>query len=279
MSETWRLLPDLYADGQTQMATDEALLLGGFPYPTLRFYRFSPPALTYGYHQSADEIDQQACALQHWDAVRRPTGGRAVLHLEDLTYAVLLPEGSPWAEGSIGTVFGRIAAALAEGLKRIGVKAQLATPRDRSVDPAASSAHRQKEAACFDAPGAYEVEVSGRKLVGSAQVRREGRILQHGTLPLLDITAETAQVLYPNDPDRKARTHQALLAGSTSVAQAAGRFVRYPALRAALLEGFMEAFGGPPTFTMYTSQELRLQATLRAKRTGNEAKEKILTRA
>ena len=186
-TSTWRLIlgagsvaarePDPLA-GARNMAVDQALFESvrrGGP-PVLRFYRWAPACLSFGRNQPARGIyDPARAAALGFDLVRRPTGGLAVLHAEELTYAAILPVG-PGA-GPRKT-YCQINRALAAGLSALGVPAELAGP------PPLDESGLAGERPCFDRPAAGEVVAAGRKLVGSAQ-RVEGRtILQHGSILL-----------------------------------------------------------------------------------------------
>lgn len=172
----WRLVDDLDADldAAGQMAADLALLdavAAGVP-PALRLYRWHPPALSLGRFQPETDVDRAACARFGVEVVRRPTGGRALLHGADLTYAVALPEPAG-AAGSVDAVYRRLAAALIAGLARVGV--------------AAAVAHHEglAGAVCMATQQGADLRVGDRKVCGSAQVRRRGAVLQHGSV-LLD---------------------------------------------------------------------------------------------
>jgi lipoate-protein ligase A len=165
------------------MAIDEAILIGvggGHSPPTLRFYGWKPAALSIGYFQKAeDEVDLHELRRRGLGFVRRPTGGRAVLHDNELTYSVIVPESHPGMPASVGDACRLLNRGLACGLRRLGIDARPAGLPDggkRPVSPAAS-------AACFDSPSSYELVAGGRKIAGSAQMRQRGAILQHGSVP------------------------------------------------------------------------------------------------
>jgi lipoate-protein ligase A len=156
------------------MAADVALLAdvaGGAP-PALRIYRWSSPALSLGHFQPLDDVDVAACGRHRVDVVRRPTGGRGLLHGADLTYAVVIrrPEGP---DGGVDAVYRRLAGGLIAGLARLGVDAAIAR-HDGPAGPV-----------CFAGQQGADLRVGERKLCGSAQVRRHGAVLQHGSI-LLD---------------------------------------------------------------------------------------------
>jgi lipoate-protein ligase A len=179
MSETsWRLMVDGPAAGVWNMAVDEALLdgVGARTAPaTLRFYRWSPACLSLGYFQALDVVDQVACRVMGVDIVRRPTGGRAILHDAELTYSITLPAAVLGHKAGILPSYHRISRALQAGLRTLGV---LTTMAPESAAPTAA----EHGAACFDRPSAHEILLDGKKLIGSAQVRRGSAILQHGSI-------------------------------------------------------------------------------------------------
>ncbi|PSB22992.1 biotin--protein ligase [filamentous cyanobacterium CCP2] len=176
MTNPWRYIPPIQAAGQIQMAIDVWLLeqhRQGLHPPTLRFYTWSPPAISLGYHQR-----QYPEAWKHliWqeqpiDLVRRPSGGRAVLHQGDLTYAVIT---SGLGENRM-QAYQAICEFLLQGWQAIGVSLRYGEARRGYI-------HNPN---CFGtATGADLVMVDGTKLIGSAQLRRDGTILQHGSMQL-----------------------------------------------------------------------------------------------
>ncbi len=192
----WRLIYDSPMTGAANMAVDEAILNAvsqGRSAPTLRLYGWQPPCLSLGYGQRADEVDHQRLAALGWAIVRRPTGGRAILHTDELTYSVSLPVDHPLAARGVIESYRQISAALLVALRALGA--------DSSAEPHPSSP--DAGAVCFEEPSHYEITVKGRKLVGSAQVRRKDGILQHGTLPLYGDLARICDVLrYESDAAR-----------------------------------------------------------------------------
>ena len=176
-SDSWRLLVDAAAGGAWNMAVDEVLLDGvaaGTTPPTLRFYQWMPPCLSLGYFQPFDVVDVDGCRALGIEVVRRPTGGRAILHDRELTYSVALPASLLGHDGGVLPSYYRLSLALQDGLSGLGVPATLA--------PESVGSSGQHGPVCFDRPSAHEILLNGRKLVGSAQMRRGGGLLQHGSI-------------------------------------------------------------------------------------------------
>lgn len=175
--EFWRYLPPQTADGFTQMAIDESLLRISRS-PVVRFYTWQPWAISLGYHQSADVLDLPAIEAAGIDVVRRPTGGRAVLHARELTYAVIVPASGAPAPPTGNTVYRLISTAIGAGLSRLGIPVDAEKP----TTPAARNYMRSP--LCFASRMRSEIAVTGKKLVGSAQRRFAEGILQHGSILL-----------------------------------------------------------------------------------------------
>ena len=233
----WRLVNGGCQDGATNMAADEAILLGVAQHhslPTLRFYGWTPPCVSIGYAQSLrTEIDLDACCTRGYGWVRRPTGGRAVLHADELTYSVIAPLGEPRVKGDIVTSYRRISMGLLAGLRLLGCEAVQADQRREAARGAES-------AACFEVPSHYEVMALGRKLMGSAQVRRRGVVLQHGALPLTGDVGRLAHVLaVPGD--QRAQIRERLRRRAIALDEALRRPVTFSEVAEALARGFAEA--------------------------------------
>jgi biotin synthase len=234
---TWRLLETGFARGAWNMAVDEALLEAvgrGQSPPTLRFYGWDPPALSLGYFQDRErEVDLSGCAAQGFDCVRRPTGGRAVLHAAEVTYAVVVPEDQPGFAGSVSEAYRAIGEGLVAGIRRLGVPAEMAPAERRGGE---------RSAACFDAPSFYELTVEGRKLVGSAQVRRHGALLQHGAILLRFDPDQLLRCLALPEGSGGERLRRGLVAHVVCLEQALGREPSLAEVVAAVAAGMAEAF-------------------------------------
>jgi lipoate-protein ligase A len=231
---TWRLLDTGWNDGPANMAIDEAILLGvsaGLSPPTLRFYGWQPPCVSVGYAQSLrDQVDLEACRRLGYSWVRRPTGGRAILHVDELTYSVVAPLDEPRVKGDILTSYRRLSAGLIAGLRLLGCEATQASQ-------AAERRSADRSAACFDVPSPYEVMADGRKLVGSAQARRRRVVLQHGTLPLEGDVTRICRVLALSDGERSLQA-DILRRRAVTLKEALGRSVTFGEAAEALARGF-----------------------------------------
>jgi lipoate-protein ligase A len=160
------------------MAVDEAILLslaGGEAWPTLRFFAWVPPCLSLGYAQPLADADLERLGALGWGLVRRPTGGRAILHTDELTYSVVVPMGEPRVAGGVVESYQRLSAGLLRGLEFMG----LAARADREY---VLPGREAKGPVCFETSSNYEITVAEKKLLGSAQTRKQGIILQHGAL-------------------------------------------------------------------------------------------------
>jgi lipoate-protein ligase A len=183
----WRLLATPPLGAADNMACDEVLLrrAADTGEGVLRVYGWREPALSLGRNQPArDEYDRVALAERGISVVRRLTGGRAVLHHRDVTYSVSAPDSFG---ASLGEAYQRINAILLDGLRALGVDAALAAPRGRAPIPST--------APCFDEPTAGELVLGDRKLVGSAQFRDGGALLQHGSILIDDAQGLVASCL------------------------------------------------------------------------------------
>lgn len=242
--DTWRLLLTPPARGAWNMAVDEAILESvgrAASLPTLRLYAWHPPCLSLGYAQPFSDIDRPRLLARGWDLVRRPTGGRAILHSDELTYSVVARPDEPRLAGTLLESYNRLAQALLAALQSLGLPVEI---QEHAALPAAHLCLRHwrrqnTNPVCFEVPSTYEITVGGKKLVGSAQARRKEGVLQHGSLPLSGDLTRILQVLaFPNEAARL-RAAERLLAHATTVESALGRPVSW----AEAAQAFISAFG------------------------------------
>jgi lipoyl(octanoyl) transferase len=246
----WRLLVEREPrTGAWNMALDEAIMdavaEGRVP-PTLRFYQWAPPCLSLGKRQPLDGVDLAACQADGVDVVRRPTGGFAILHTDELTYSIATSPDDPRAEGAILDAYRSLSHGLLAGLHRLGVPARM-----NPVHPGASAS-----AACFESPSAYEIVVGERKLIGSAQTRPHGRVLQHGSLPLYGDIGRVARYLTFATEGERAALAAHLRARAVPLGNALGRPIDYDEAAAALRAGFARALNLTLEESTLTREEL-----------------------
>ncbi|GIV84166.1 MAG: octanoyltransferase LipM [Candidatus Roseilinea sp.] len=254
----FRLIYDGAHDGATNMARDEAIsrvVSAGRQPPTLRLYGWQPPAISLGQSQRIDSVDEARCQTDGVDIVRRPTGGLAILHADELTYSISLPITHPIAEGDLMTSYRRIAEAIMGALRLLGVPdvgANRVAKEDKAKGPV-----------CFEAPSDYEVVGAGRKLVGSAQWRRVDGVLQHGSLPLRGDIARICAYLRDAPSPAQVRAHAATLQ------DVLGRPVSWDAAAEAYRRAFAEALDIRFAVGVLTAEELRCAEALRATKYAN----------
>lgn len=239
----WRIINSGINGAATNMAIDEAILLahsaGQVP-PTLRFYGWKPAAVSLGYFQRAmSEIDIDRCKERNIDVIRRLTGGRAVLHDAELTYSIVVREDDPLIPPTITASYRYFSNGLLAGLAALGIQAKMTVP-------VAAYGQRKKHpasAACFDAPSHYEVTVAGKKLIGSAQVRKNGVILQHGSVLLRFSAEQFVDLLRLPSLEKREETTQMLKGRATSIEEALGRTVSWQEVYQPMPEAFASALG------------------------------------
>ena len=241
---TWRLLLDGPARAAWNMAADETLLLrhaaGQCP-PTLRFYSWSPPAVSLGYFQRMEaEIDLDSCRRQGIDIVRRLTGGRAVLHDSEVTYSLVVRENEPYLPCGVEASYLFFSRGIVAGLAHLGIKAQIQAP---AAQGAFAGRGRFHSAACFDAPSHYELTVEGRKLVGSAQVRKEGVLLQHGSILLNFQPASVAKIMRVASDTIRERLLEELSQRATGLSDVAKKTFDFSTVAAVVASGIGEQCG------------------------------------
>jgi lipoate-protein ligase A len=229
---SWRLLVTGPADGPTNMATDEVLWRGrraGTSPPTVRFFAWAPPTVSLGYGQPLErELDQDLCRALGIGLVRRPTGGSAIYHdgpEREVTYSVTATNDDVGVGVDLLASYRWIARALARGLRALGASVEI-VERRREYGPV--------PAFCFARTGTYELEIDGRKVVGSAQ-RRHGRsFLQHGSI-LLGIDAARVAAIFPATADPSAAV--------ATLERALGRRPGWDECMTALAAGFEDEHG------------------------------------
>lgn len=261
--DKWRLITNKKGNGYYNMAVDEAIMNFHSQMkvpPTLRFYSWNPPALSLGYFQKVKkEVDYQKCSEQGINLVRRLTGGRAILHNQELTYSIILREDYNLLSDSIEKSYQQISRGLVEGLQSLGVPAELKAVERGKKAPLGHSA------ACFDAPSWYEVILDNKKLIGSAQRRKKGVILQHGSLPLEIDAKKIFELLYYNSENERKRARRIFESKSTSLKKAGYNFL-YSELEKAMILGLSHSLEIEVEKGSLTKSEKKLAQKLAAEK-------------
>jgi len=233
--DRWRFIDSGPRTGAENMALDEAMLeahLAGDTSPTLRVYTWSPPAVSLGRFQRVeDSVDLEACRSLGIDVVRRPTGGRAILHTEEeVTFSLVV---SRERLGTLGVMdsYRALARGIVAALQRLGLAARLVERAQRAASPTMA-----RDPACFAVKARCDIVAGSAKLVGSAQVQRDGLtgqgvLLQQNSLPLRIRPEHWREVFL-----RSGEKPEAM-----GLWDAAGREISYPEVAEALRAGFAEA--------------------------------------
>jgi len=223
------------------MQYDESLALGLLTSggsSTVRVFGWRPWAISLGHHQNLDDIDIPKCAQDGIDVVRRPTGGRAILHAEELTYTVVMRTG----RRSVLDVYNEISKALLLGLRLFGVQAEL----QKSQLPMRRIYGQASSIPCFSSSARYEIEWGGRKLVGSAQHRYtngdESVVLQHGSILCGPAHLRLSEYI-KMDSLRRENTRSDLKKKTVCLEEIIGRQVDLDSLSECIRRGFELAWG------------------------------------
>jgi lipoate-protein ligase A len=239
--EIWRFIDTDNGSASFNMALDEALLewnsQGKIP-PVIRFYGWNPATLSIGYFQKAEkEINLAEVKKQGLGFVRRPTGGRAVLHEHELTYSVIVSEEHPKMPKTVTEAYRVISEGILKGFHNLGLEAYFSVP---ITDEDRESLKSPQSSVCFDASSWYELVVEGRKVAGSAQTRQKGVILQHGSI-LLDLDEDKLFSLFKFSNDRvKERMRKAFTSKAVAINDISSQKVSIDQARQAFKSGFEE---------------------------------------
>lgn len=234
----WRLLITPPARGAWNMALDEAILehIGrGASLPTLRLYAWDPACLSLGHAQPFADVDTTRLQERGWEVVRRLTGGRAILHTDEITYSVIAPNDEPRVAGTVLESYNRLAEALLLAVQNLELAVEM--KEGKAAETSTSNP------VCFEVPSTYEITVNGKKLIGSAQSRKKEGVLQHGSLPLAgDLTRICQALVFENETAREA-AGQRLLSRAATVESALGRPVSWDSAADSFIQAFEAQLG------------------------------------
>ncbi|MDR7072704.1 lipoate--protein ligase family protein [Fictibacillus barbaricus] len=239
--ENWYFIDSGNCEPAINMALDEALLTwhseGKIP-PVIRFYGWNPATLSIGYFQKVEkEINLDAVKKYDLGFVRRPTGGRGVLHDKELTYSVIVSEEHEAMPQSVTEAYRVISEGIKVGFQNLGLDAYFAVPK---TEEEREGLKNPRSAVCFDAPSWYELVVEGRKVAGSAQTRQKGVILQHGSI-LLEIEEDKLFDLFKYSSERvRERMQAAFKKKAVAINDLVEKPITIDEAKAAFQKGFEE---------------------------------------
>jgi lipoyl(octanoyl) transferase len=238
--------------GASHMAVDAAVLdnPSRFRVPTVRLYRWRPACISLGTHQREDAVDLSACRRDGVDVVRRPTGGRAVLHADEATYSIVVPGESEWGGLPKQELYRRVSESIVAGLTRLGLPVSYEKRTLRPPSPMDATA----SASCFGSAARWEILLDGRKLVGSAQKIGPSALLQHGSI----LTGEGHRRLSRYLSGRPAPADP-----SISIEAYTGSAVRFEDVSESVRTGFESVFTVRFDRTKLTEEEEKLAVSLR----------------
>ena len=260
----WRLIVDPPLDGPANMAIDEAIaehVRAEAVKPTLRLYAWEPPCLSLGYSQSAADVDFERLNARGWGVVRRLSGGRAILHVDELTYSVVVPADDPRVAGGVVESYRRLSRGLLAALASLGAQV-------RAEQASSKARESSKGPVCFEVPSDYEITVNGRKLIGSAQTRRGegGAVLQHGALPLYGDVGRICDVLVFDEEAVREQARLSVRLRAITLEEALVQRVHFERVAAAIVEGFAQALNVELHSELLSAEEQQRAAALRAEK-------------
>jgi lipoate-protein ligase A len=259
---TWRFLNTGVSTASLNMALDQAILAthaGGKCLPTLRVYQWNPPAISLGYFQKRHGIDLAACRRLGIDVIRRPTGGRAVMHIGDLTYSVIAgtTDGMP---SSVIDAYHLICEGLLAGFRTLGFEAELRNLNTKST----------RSDNCFLTSTSGDILYRGKKFVGSAQTWHGSSMLQHGSIilePYFEMWLSVQEVNHA----RSVANEETLKYKMTSIKEILGRVPETGGIAATIRNGFAQVLGIEFRECELSSEELSLAGKIVTQYTEEES--------
>lgn len=274
--EHWRIVFTGAGDAFFNMALDEAILQScqrGYVVPTLRLYLWRPPAISIGYSQPAQStVDLNKCRENDIDVVRRITGGRAVLHENEMTYSVCASVREyPQLGEDINDTYQKISFALLESLKGLNIQAEWVKPHREEIG---STGNYYFSKPCFMSISRYEITVEGKKLIGSSQRRFQDSFIQHGSIPLGPGKFNLADLLsiesFGSENKGRPIVKRKLEENSTSLGRILKREVECEEVVSALKKGFGEFFGAEMVENKLSRKEIETARALTKKKYSTE---------
>lgn len=265
--QKWRVIKNSTYSGAMNMAIDEAIMTAyreGKSKPTLRFYTWEPACLTIGYFQKLEkEINLQKCKELNIDCVRRITGGRAVLHDNELTYSIVVGENNELIDSSIKESYKFMSQGIVKGFEIEGIEVDNLSKGERIK--------REKlSAACFNTHADYEITINNKKVVGSAQHRKDGVILQHGSIVKDFNVDKLFEVINTKTPELKERAKRFTSSKASGIENEIGCEVNIESLEKSLISGFEKVLNVKFDIEELSEYELELANNLYKKYISDE---------
>jgi len=266
LKNRWRIIQSPPALAAFNMALDEALLLHvaeKTELPTLRLYAWETPTLSLGFSQKCEDVDFARLDQNGWQWVRRPTGGKAILHADELTYSITAPFDEPLVNGSLLESYQRISLGLQKTLALLGIET------DAAKEYPILAGQTRMNPVCFQTPSNFEITWNNKKIIGSAQSRKSHGVLQHGSLPLFgDLTRITTVLKYADEDERRAGA-QRLLERASTLETATGRKRSWEEVAHALETAFSQQYSIEFISGVPSENELAMAAELVQEKYGN----------
>jgi len=238
-SNFWRLIINAPSEGAWNMAVDEAILeatASALQPTTLRLYAWNPNCLSLGQSQTISDGDETRLQTLGWGLVRRPTGGKAILHADELTYCICASKDDDHTAGSVLESYRHLSQGLIAALKNLGLAV--------NSEPQKTASERDNSnPICFEVPSDYEIKLDNKKIIGSAQARKVNGVLQHGAIPLYGDISRITQVLAFEDDEKRNQAAVQLRARATNLAAASTNKITWKQAAQAVVCGFGNALG------------------------------------
>jgi len=248
----WRLILNSPSEGAWNMAVDEAILESSIQkkvLPTLRLFAWHPYTLSLGHAQPVSNINLMRLNSKGWGLVRRPTGGKAILHADEMTYSVCAPNDNLLVRGNVIESYRRLSQGLLQGLAILGIAADSKPKNENERGLTANPV-------CFQYPSDYEITFNNKKLIGSAQARKKNGVLQHGSIPLFGDISRITQVLNYKNEREELLSRDLLITRATTIFEILKRKINWFEMAEAITLGFSKALNIQFIEDRLTRQEL-----------------------
>ena len=232
--EIWWMVDSGEESGLYNMSFDEFLAKNVKKRPILRFFQWKPYCLSLGYNQKNEIFEYGRLKENDIDIVKRPTGGRAVLHADEVTYSVIISDSHPLFYLGITELYKAISYALQKGLKYLGINAFI------EKNKIGFGKLEKLSPYCFSSIARYEIKYNGKKIIGSAQRRYKNSVLQHGSIPLTDYYINLTEFI--SDNFKKEKIKSILKSKSCSISTLLNKDVSYKEVVNNIKKGFEDTF-------------------------------------